>query len=307
MATVIKQLLSRTLFSTDGVTTVWDFSFSGGYIDPSHVKAYTETPLGARTDRTVTLTGPYQATITPALPAGDILVIYRDTPKNAPLVDFTDESGFSETSLDTNAKQAVFIAAETIDVVNTTALDIAVDAADRALASADSAAISAASAAADAEATASLAGNVAANSANIATVSTNIASVNSVAAQIVSVNTVASISGSVTAVAGNAANINAVNDNAANINAAVANAAAINAAPAQAAAAAASAVAASDSAASSANSEAAASSSADIALDAAADADLIILSGLGFTNSTAYDFGAVSDPSVLFPTDFGAL
>jgi hypothetical protein len=195
---------------------VWDFSFSGGYIDPSHVRAYTEEASGARTDQVLTLTGPYQATITPALATGLTLVIYRDTPKDYPLVDFTDESGFSEIALDTNAKQAVFIAAETVDVVNTTAIDMAVNAADRADASADAALASELAAAASAASAASSA-----------------------------------------------------------------DAAAADAASAQ--------------------------SSADIAQAAAADADLIIVSGLGFTNATAYDFGAVSDVVVLFPTDFGTV
>jgi hypothetical protein len=260
MATVIKQLLSRTLFSTDGVTTVWDFSFSGGYIDPSHVRAYTEEASGARTDQVLTLTGPYQATITPALATDLTLVIYRDTPKDYPLVDFIDESGFSEIALDTNAKQAVFIAAETVDVVNTTAIDMAVNAADRADASADAALASELAAAASAADTATLAGNVAANTTSITVVSDNISDVVTVAANIASVNDAAS----------NAASAASSPD-----------AAAADAASAQ--------------------------SSADIAKAAAADADLIIVSGLGFTNSTAYDFGAVSDVVVLFPTDFGTV
>jgi len=122
MPTPTEQLLSRTLYATDGVTTDWDFSFSGGYLLKSHVKAFTEAPSGARVPVTVTedmFTGAYQLRITPALADGLTLTIYRDTPKDLPLVDFTDESGFSEISLDTSAKQAVFIGAETIDVVNT--------------------------------------------------------------------------------------------------------------------------------------------------------------------------------------------
>ena len=112
MPTVTEQLLSRTIYATDGTTTNWDFSFSGGYLLKAHVKAYTEAPSGARTEIIVTdgmFTGPYQLNISPALATGLLLGIYRDTPKDLPLVDFTDESGFSEISLDTNAKQAVFI------------------------------------------------------------------------------------------------------------------------------------------------------------------------------------------------------
>lgn len=140
MPTPIDQLLSRTIYETDGTTTDWDFSFSGGYLSPTHVKAYTETPEGARTAIVVSeamLTGPFTLRITPALADDLELTIYRDTPKDLPLVDFTDESGFSEVSLDTNAKQAVFIAAEAIDIINTSS---SYDAAQSATEAANSAA-----------------------------------------------------------------------------------------------------------------------------------------------------------------------
>lgn len=135
MPTPTEQLLTRTVYATDGVTTNWDFSFSGGYLDKAHIKAYTEAPTGERTDIVVSeamVVGPYQLLITPALASGLVLTVYRDTPKNLPLVDFTDESGFSEVALDTNAKQAVFIAAETTDTVNTSSSYDAEQAADQA-------------------------------------------------------------------------------------------------------------------------------------------------------------------------------
>ena len=146
MPTPINQLLSRTLYITDGSTTEWDFSFSGGYLLKSHVKAYVELPSGALTEVTVTepmLTGPYTLRITPAIAAGSILTIYRDTPKDLPLVNFEDESGFSEIALDTNAKQAVFIAAETVDEVRTGSDYEAAQAAEAAATSAAEAAASA--------------------------------------------------------------------------------------------------------------------------------------------------------------------
>lgn len=121
MATATRQLLATTYYDTDGTTTVWDFSFSGGYLDKAHVKAYTQSALGVRTVVEITLgmfLGPYQLEITPALATGNVLVIYRDTPKTAPLVDFADGSGFTEISLDTTAKQAVFIGAEADDAAN---------------------------------------------------------------------------------------------------------------------------------------------------------------------------------------------
>lgn len=165
MPTPTAQFLSRTVYTTDGVTTFWDFSFTGGYLDGSHVKAYTVTSEGIRTELAgVTLVGPYQIKVSPALAAGATLVIYRDTPKDLPLVDFTDESGFSEISLDTNAKQAVFIAAETLD-----ALDFTPDAA--ASASATAAANSALAAAGSALAAELSAASI--NTANLVNTSTN--------------------------------------------------------------------------------------------------------------------------------------
>lgn len=116
-----KQLLSRTVYDTDGLSTIWDFAFSGGYLDKSHVKAFTLSDQGVRTDLVVAtsqLVGPFQLQIAPALASGQELFIYRDTPKDLPLVNFTDESGFSEIALDTNAKQAVFLAAEAFDTAS---------------------------------------------------------------------------------------------------------------------------------------------------------------------------------------------
>lgn len=150
MPTPTEQLLSRTVYATDGGTTVWDFSFADGYLDPSHVNAYTTDAIGARTDITVLpamLIGEFQLEITPALAADLELTIYRDTPKDAPLVDFTDESGFSEIALDTNARQAVMIAAEAIDTVNTSNIQGAIEAADTAAAAASQAAMDAGTAA----------------------------------------------------------------------------------------------------------------------------------------------------------------
>lgn len=129
------ELLSRTQYDANGVQTVWDFNFAGGYILPEHVKAYYE--IGSvRTPVTVSLIGANQAYIVPAVPAGAVLTIYRDTPKNAPLVDFVDRGTVSEVALDTVAKQAVFAAAESSDSAATGSVDVAVAAATAAQASA---------------------------------------------------------------------------------------------------------------------------------------------------------------------------
>lgn len=98
----------------DGVQTVFEISFAGGYISRDHVKAFirngdirTEVALSFINDFTV------QTSIAP--PMGSVLVIYRDTPKDKPLANFSDGAVITEANLDTNAMQAVFIAAEALD------------------------------------------------------------------------------------------------------------------------------------------------------------------------------------------------
>ncbi len=121
MSTVIQQLYSRTMYLVDGNTTVWNFTFTGGYIDKQHIEAY-QVSENNQTERipldlSTQLIGPFQLLITPALPAGSRLLIMRNTPKDLPIVNFQDRGRVTEQSLDTNALQAVFIAAEAADAV----------------------------------------------------------------------------------------------------------------------------------------------------------------------------------------------
>jgi hypothetical protein len=88
---------------------------------------------------------------------------------------------------------------------------------------------------------------------------------------------------------------------------AAAAAASAAAAAGSAGAAAASATAAAGSAASAAADRAQANTSAGAAALSASQAQTIAQSGAGFTNATAYDFGSVADPIVLFPTDLGSV
>lgn len=165
MPTPSAQLLSRTEYLADGVTTSWDFSFSGGYISRDHVKAYSETSTGIRTNLTIMpgdFVGDYTLTISPAIASGDTLVIYRDTPKDIPIVNYTDGGRVTEASLDLNAEQAVFIAAETTDIVNTS------DAIAAGAAAASAAASAAAALAAIAPVPAAVAAAVAASEAAVA-------------------------------------------------------------------------------------------------------------------------------------------
>ena len=112
-------------FPGDGATTTWNLSFAGmdgqyaGYISKTHVKAYTildstgeETPLPLPSTAFI---GPTTLKIEPAIPAGTTLVVYRDTPKNAPLLDYVDGALMIEKNLDTSNQQAIYAVAEMVD------------------------------------------------------------------------------------------------------------------------------------------------------------------------------------------------
>lgn len=121
-ATSIRQLYSRHVWLSDGTDTLWNFQFTGGYLDKKHVKAKMTSPDGLTTELVpinynADFIGPFQLQVIPAIPAGYQFTIYRDTPKDLPIVNFVDGGRISEISLDTNAKQAVFIASETIDAL----------------------------------------------------------------------------------------------------------------------------------------------------------------------------------------------
>lgn len=165
------ELLSRTVYDADGVSTSWDFNFAGGYLLPEHVKAYYEQS-NVRTQIVVTpamLIGPNQLYIAPPVPAGSLLTIYRDTPKDAPLVDFVDRGTVSEVALDTIAKQAVFVAAEAQDSAAVGTTDVAVNAATAAQ-------VQALLASGFASAASTSATNAATSATNAATSATNAAS-----------------------------------------------------------------------------------------------------------------------------------
>jgi len=119
MALPIRQLNSQVSYLADGVTTVWDLSLSGGYIDKAHVFAekfhiatgvITDLPLSGGS-----WIGDYQLSITPPVPVGYEVTLYRNTPKDIPLVNFADKANLTEAALDLNARQAIFVAAESSD------------------------------------------------------------------------------------------------------------------------------------------------------------------------------------------------
>lgn len=160
-------------FSGDGVTTDWNINFTGGYLRRAHVKGIVTNADGTETLRTLTISdpadfiGPNQIRVSPAAVVGEVVVLFRDTPKDLPLVDFSDGSLISEKNLDLIVQQAVFIAAEMVDKFGETdgRTTIALDTAQLAALSADIAEAQAAVSAAQAAAAAAQAA-AAANSAS---------------------------------------------------------------------------------------------------------------------------------------------
>lgn len=169
-------------FPGDGSQTSFDFSFAGGYIFASNVKAYLyniSTGLTAVVSPIV-LTGPSTIEVEPAPTADQILVVYRDTQKTVPLVDYSTGAVFSEANLDMSNKQAIFVAAEMVDrfdSINASSADAversveALNTANEALAASDvasDAAVAAAASASAAAASASTAVTTANNALDVA-------------------------------------------------------------------------------------------------------------------------------------------
>lgn len=113
-------LYATNRFPGDGMTTTYEISFVGGYLDRAHVKAYVEGADLVQTPVTLSpgnFLGQYTIGGIAPVPVGSTLVIYRDTPK-APIVDFVNGSRFTESNLDTATRQGSFIAAEGADAVS---------------------------------------------------------------------------------------------------------------------------------------------------------------------------------------------
>lgn len=112
------QLYSQNWWVADGSQTIWNFTFENGYIDKAYVRAHTIDASGAKTEITLgdgNWTGPYQLTITPAVVAGLTLVIYRDTPKEHPLVNYTTGARLTAGNLDEANDQAIDLIQELLD------------------------------------------------------------------------------------------------------------------------------------------------------------------------------------------------
>lgn len=102
-------------FIGDGERITWEISFAGGYIKREHVKAITTDLDGNTNEVSLDWDGDSTVKISPPVPYGYGLTIFRDTPKDKPTADFQDGAVINERNLDDNAKQAVFIAAEALD------------------------------------------------------------------------------------------------------------------------------------------------------------------------------------------------
>lgn len=110
---------SMVSFPCDGKRTAFEFNFAGGYIDRANIKAYTYEQATGLTSPVALVPsnflGPNTLSITPAIPAGFYLVVYRDTQKTVPLVNYATGAVMDEKNLDMSNQQAVFVAAEMVD------------------------------------------------------------------------------------------------------------------------------------------------------------------------------------------------
>jgi len=127
-------------WEADGVRTQYDIAFDGGYIRQSDVVAFSvlvDEETGLVTDRTIHAltfltedTDPVtewktaQVEITPAIPEGRRVVIFRSTEKSAALVNYTNGSILTEKNLDLANDQSVFGIAEIMDGLNAAQISI---------------------------------------------------------------------------------------------------------------------------------------------------------------------------------------
>lgn len=103
-----------------GTTGLYEFSFAGGYLEKSHVRLDFVTEVGARVNYPIT-EGMFVTEFTIQIPFADIpagtasMRIYRETPRDAPLLNFSTGSRLTERNLDRLAQQTIFVAAEAFD------------------------------------------------------------------------------------------------------------------------------------------------------------------------------------------------
>lgn len=152
---------SMNRFQGDGLTDTYELQFAGGYIDPAHVKAYAvDTATQAKRDISFTFIDAFNIQVTSAVATVDeVLVVYRDTPKSTPLVNFADGAIYNEANMDKVVTQAVFATAEMVDTAGESvgAAVAAAETAGAAIITAEASALGAAASAAAAAASAATA------------------------------------------------------------------------------------------------------------------------------------------------------
>lgn len=106
-------------FKGDGVTDTYEVNFSGGYLNVSHVKGMTlDTETLESTPLNMTLIGRNTFKVSPVPADGNIVTIFRDTPKEVPMLSFVDGAIVTAANLDRNYKQPIFAIAEILDRYN---------------------------------------------------------------------------------------------------------------------------------------------------------------------------------------------
>lgn len=122
------------VFDANGTQTDWQISFIGGYIDATHVYAYSQRldpATGLLTDRQdhaveVLAEDDDSSTvrIAPAVGAGRKLFIFRSTPVMKMLVDYVNGSIINKSNLNLANDQLLKIIQEMLDTVNFTNLSV---------------------------------------------------------------------------------------------------------------------------------------------------------------------------------------
>lgn len=108
--------LSINEWPSDGAKTEYELSFAGGYLSKDDIDLFVYGPDGVQVvTYTFIWVGDNQVSLSSAPPAGYIVRFERNSPYAGPVVDFSDGSVINETTLDVNAKQAIFLAAELRD------------------------------------------------------------------------------------------------------------------------------------------------------------------------------------------------
>lgn len=103
-------------FKGDGVTDTYEVNFTGGYLNIAHVKGeFVDKADGRRVRLDLEMVGRNTFRVRPVPTVDSEIVIYRDTPKEVPMLSFVDGAMVTAPNLDRNAKQAIFAVAEMLD------------------------------------------------------------------------------------------------------------------------------------------------------------------------------------------------